>query len=153
VITRAEARDRAGLGTTNGHTGGAAAEAPLRRLSVEDILAAPDINTLEVPVPEWGGAVCVKSFSKAQLDAIQRQSVTKDRFGKERRDDARFEALLFVAGVAEPTFTEEQYAKLAEKSAVAVGRVMQAIVKINGLSEASIVDAEKSVGPEDDAAV
>lgn len=117
---------------------------PPRVLSVEDILATDDIETTLVPVPQWRGAVVVRTFSKATLQRLQAQATVTDRFGKERVDNAKLEALLFTAGVIDPVFTEEQYQQLNEKSAVAVGRVMKAILKVNGLSEEAIREADKS---------
>ena len=43
-------------------------------LTVEDILSAPDLPEKEVHVPEWGGSVRIRGFSKATQQELRRQA-------------------------------------------------------------------------------
>ena len=50
------------------------------------ILAAQDLQTEDVEVPEWGGAVRVRSFTGRERDAFQASMVRGD--GRDRRSIA-----------------------------------------------------------------
>ena len=102
----------------------------LRILSVEDILTAKDLPTRTVPVPEWGGAVVIRGFSKGVELDIREQSGGADNF-----DSSRFELLLFVYGVIDPQFTVEQVDELKAKSAVPFDRVITEVMDLGGMTK------------------
>jgi hypothetical protein len=102
----------------------------LRIVSIEDILAADDLPTKTIPVPEWGGAVVIKGFSKAVEMEIRRQAG-----GAEDFDSERFEMLMFVYGVIEPQFTVEQLDLLKEKNSAPFDRVLSAVMDLAGLTK------------------
>ena len=105
-------------------------------LSVEQILAADDIPSETVSVPEWGGEVKVRGLSRATFDKITKASeVVIPATGPGQspgvgRDDARFSEQLFLACVVEPQFKEEHLSVLKEKSISALNRVYEAIGRV-----------------------
>lgn len=121
---------------------------PLRILTKDEIWAADDIHERDVAVPQWGvgAGVKIRTFTKKQADSMKRRATVKDRFGKEDLDSDRLEALLFVEGVVEPHFDLDDYERLLDKSAVAVGLVLKAIMEASGLSQLAITEADKSDG-------
>lgn len=105
-------------------------------LTVDQILAASDLPTEVVQVPEWGGAVKVQGLSRAAYDAIAKAAeVTVPATGPgqvagTKRDDDKFSDLLFLACVIEPVFTEDHIPALRGKSLGALNRVYQAIGRV-----------------------
>jgi hypothetical protein len=121
--------------------------AKVRMLSREDIFAAQDIEERVVLVPQWKGAVKIRTFSKEVLDKMRKDS-TGPNPGKIGRpielDQEEFEARIFINGVIDPVFTLEDYAEIQKKSAVALSVILKAIIEANGLSEAAVAEADKS---------
>lgn len=114
-------------------------------LTVEEIFAAKDIEEIFVPVPQWGGAVKIRTFSRKQVAEMTRRATSKDRHtGKDVTDNEMLEALTFTEGVIQPRFTLEDYEKLQDKSIAALLTVIKAINKASGLSEDAVQDAAKS---------
>ena len=72
------------------------APAAAKILTVEDILTAPDIQEKVVEVPEWGGAVKIKSFTKARQLQLRSQAV--DTKGEHASGNHRYQ-VLFLASV------------------------------------------------------
>jgi hypothetical protein len=105
-------------------------------LTVDAILAASDLPTEAVEVPEWGGAVKVQGLSRAAYDAIAKAAeVTVPATGPgqvagTKRDDDKFSDLLFLACVVEPKFEEAHIPALRGKSLGALNRVYQAIGRV-----------------------
>ena len=118
----------------------------VRILSVEDIFAAPDLQEQVVQVPQWGGAVKIKTFTRKQIGEITKQATHRDRFtGKDVTDNDLMEALTFIQGVVEPTFTLEDYERLRnEKSIGALMVIIKAINAASGLTEDAVIAAGKS---------
>lgn len=113
----------------------------IRILSVEDILSADDLPEEVVSVPEWGGHVRIKGFSKQRQLAIRDEAGGGDNF-----DLAKFEMLVFVYGVIDPQFTSEQVGVLKDKSAVVVDRILTRVMELAGLTEEAR-EAAKSTFP------
>ena len=109
-------------------------------LTIEDILSAPDLPEREVYVPEWGGSVRIRGFSKAVQQELRRQATGP---GGELDTD-KMELLLFVHGVVEPQFTAEHYEALRQKSAAAIDAVLRAIVEQAGLNREAVDAAKRS---------
>lgn len=127
---------------------------PTHILSADDIWSADDIEERTVFVPQWNGSVRIRTFSKRQADEMRKRATLRDpRTGKESVDSANLEALLFCEGVIEPHFDVEEYGRLEEKSAVAMGVILKAIVDASGLSDLAVAEADKSTGPRSNAAV
>jgi len=110
-----------------------------RVLTLDEILHAGDLETLTVPVPEWDGAVVIQSMTKAVQQDLRRKAMN----GKDLDND-RFEMLLFIQSVIEPTMGEEHYEALRQKSATAIDRVNKAILNLNGISPEAQKEADRS---------
>ena len=102
-------------------------------LTVEDIVAADDRPSEEVHVPEWGGYVRVRAFSKMQQLELRRLS--KDPETGELDQD-KLEMLMAVEGIVEPKFTLDQMALLSDKSSNAIDRVITRLLVISGGTDA-----------------
>lgn len=99
-------------------------------LTVEEILAAPDLNEIEVEVPEWGGTVKVREMTKAAQQRLRQQATVNGEL-----DPDRLQILMLAECLAEPKITIEQAEQLWNKSAAAVDKVLYAIIDVNGLSD------------------
>ena len=114
-------------------------------LSVEEILGAPDIREEVVEVPEWGGAVRIRAFTKAQQQAIRDDATLKanTRDGKAGTlDTSRLEMLTLIRGIVEPKFQDAHILNLREKSSSAIERILKAILVLSGMAENAVEQAE-----------
>jgi len=112
----------------------------LRILTVEEILAAPDIHDEEVDCPEWGGKVVVRGFTKAKQQQLRREAVDDEG----ELDMEKMEMLIFTNGVVEPPLNAEQVELLKEKSAAVIDRILERIMDLSGMTEAVNKEAQKS---------
>lgn len=110
-------------------------------LSLDEILAAPDLDEKTVEVPEWGGAVVVHGMTKKEQQQLRKQA-TDPLTGQV--DPDKIEILMLAHCLAEPKITVEQAEQLAQKSAAAFDKVLTAIMDVAGLSEEVQKQALKS---------
>lgn len=107
-------------------------------LTKAQILAADDIKTEPVPVPEWGGDVLVRGLSGAQRDDYE-QSVMVGRGANKEVNLRNARAKLVVRSVVdadgELLFSEQDVAALGKKSAAALQRVFEVATRLSGLSK------------------
>lgn len=108
-------------------------------LSMEDILTADDLTVRDVEVPEWGGTVKVRAFTKRQQIEIRRSAQASMQ--GDQIDVDEFERQVFLAGMVEPEVNADQYNLLMERNAQALDRITRAILEINGMAE----ETEKQV--------
>ena len=116
-------------------------------LSKTAILAAQDLQTEDVEVPEWGGAVRVRSFTGRERDAFEASMVRGD--GRDRRVDltnmrARLVGLTVIDESGQRLFTDEEADLLGAKSGAALDRVFAIAQKLNGLSGADVEEFSKN---------
>lgn len=106
-------------------------------LTRDQILAAKDIATEKVEVPEWGGSVLVRGLSGGARDTIEAiytsadGSMNRDRFGNFR---AAIVAKSIVDDDGDRVFTDKDVEALGEKSSLALGRVFDAAMKLSALN-------------------
>lgn len=112
-------------------------------LSVDEILAAPDLEEKTVPVPEWGGSVKVKGFTKAKQQELRKQATVGGEL-----DEQRLEMLMFVHGVSEPQFSLDQVEQLRDKAAGPIDRILKEILEVSGMNPEAVKQAERSFRPE-----
>jgi hypothetical protein len=91
-------------------------------LSRDEILGAPDMEPVAEDVPEWGGEVLIRRFTAGEALKMEDASGI----------DIMAAALVDEDGVG--LFTTDDVRALEGKSAVAVNRVLQRVLKVNGLS-------------------
>lgn len=106
-------------------------------LTLDEIEKADDVLEATVYVPEWGGSVRVKQFTKAKELELRRMATVGGQIDRER-----LEMLLLVTGILEPEVTEEHIGLLASKSQSGVDRVLKKIVSLNAISQE---EADKAV--------
>ena len=116
-------------------------------LSKTAILAANDLKSEDVEVPEWGGAVRVRSFTGRERDAFEASMVRGD--GRDRRVDltnmrARLVGLTVIDESGQRLFTDEEADLLGAKSGAALDRVFAIAQKLNGLSGADVEELSKN---------
>lgn len=114
-------------------------------LTADEIFAAKDIIEVEVPVPQWGGWVRIRTLSQKQSADLRKKSTRINPATKQAElDNEALEQLLFIEGVIEPKFTMADYGRLSEKSMAAVTKVLKAIMDASGFSSESVDEATKS---------
>jgi hypothetical protein len=116
-------------------------------LSKTAILTANDLKSEDVEVPEWGGAVRVRSFTGRERDAFEASMVRGD--GKDRKVDltnmrARLVGLTVIDETGQRLFTDEEVDLLGAKSGAALDRVFAVAQKLNGLSGADVEELSKN---------
>jgi hypothetical protein len=111
-------------------------------LSAEQILAADDLGLLKIPVKEWGGDVYVRVMSVGERDAYERLWIGKRETGVDNfRTEYLSRVLCDEAGKL--LFTREQVAALANKSGAVMGRLFDAALRHNNMTEADVEELGK----------
>lgn len=113
-----------------------------RVLSREEILAAKDIKTVEVEVPEWGGAVTVKPLTAAERDEFE-ASVADEEGNVERANfRAKLVARCLVDAEGQRLFTDGDIAALGGKNALPLNRVFDVCATAAGLAPSDVAAME-----------
>lgn len=121
-------------------------------LTRAEILAAKDITTERVEVPEWGGAVMVRGLTGTERDKYD-ESLVDMRAGRKhaRPDLANTRTKLVVRCIVDADgnllFSERDIAILGKKSAAALERVYDKAAELSGLNTENVdsdEDAEKN---------
>lgn len=112
-----------------------------------EILAALDLPTEDVEVPEWGGCVRVRGMTGAERDRFE-ASVVEMR-GKSARVDmvnlrAKLAATCMVGEDGQRLFAEQDVEALGAKSAAALSRVFEAAQRLSGLTGADVEELAKN---------
>lgn len=106
-------------------------------LNRELILAADDLPTKDVPVPQWGGDVRVRSLTGTERDQFECDMIAARRDGQISPGNirARYAAMCIVGEDGQNVFTMADIEALGRKSAAALDKVYQEILSFNALSE------------------
>lgn len=112
-------------------------------LTAQQIIEAADLTDELVEVPEWGGAVKIRGFSKAKQQELREAA----RGANGAVDTERLEVLMLIHGVVEPAIGAEMYEVLRQKSARAVDRILSAILTLNGMTEEAADAAKRRFPP------
>jgi hypothetical protein len=117
----------------------------MKILTADEIWAAKDIEERTVPVPQWGGAVRIRTLSQKQSAELRRKAQRINPATKQSElDNEALEQMLFIEGVIEPKFSITDYGRLSEKSMSAMTTVLRAIMDASGFSSESVSEATKS---------
>ena len=121
-------------------------------LGKDAILAADDIRTERVPIPEWGGEVMVRGLTGRQRD--QWEAGMQVRRGKRFEPDMRdFRARLVILCVVDETgtlvFHEGDIDALSNKSGSALDKIYDAAARLSGISEEDVESLTKNSVPTD----
>jgi hypothetical protein len=110
-------------------------------LTKDDILAANDIPSSEILVPEWGGKVYIKTMNGAEREQFERAF-------EESKQRLTVRATLAVFTVCddkgEPLFTIADVDRLTKKSSRALDRIFDVARKLNGLGDREVAELEKN---------
>ena len=121
-------------------------------LTREAILAAQDIVTETVDVPEWGGSVLVRGLSGFEREAFEkaqsREKPAANRAGRRAgqtvteviRDNirARIVAWCVVDEAGARVFADEDIPALNRKSGAALERVVEVGMRLSGMTEEDV---------------
>ena len=107
-------------------------------LNTEDILKANDLIEREIFVEPWNGSVKIREFSKAKQQELRKEATIGGEL-----DQDKLEMLLFIYGVIEPAFNQTDYELLRGKSAKAIDIVLKELLKLSGLTDEEIKQAEQ----------
>lgn len=107
-------------------------------LSKDAILAADDTTYEELPVPEWGGTVRVKSLTGTQRDAFEVSISTDGKTKNLENVRARLVAKTVVDKDGKTIFTDKDVVKLGLKNAAALNRVWELARRLSGLTEEDV---------------
>lgn len=112
------------------------------RKTAADILAIDDTPTLDIFVAEWDTEVTVRGLTKRQQVDIRTRAL---RDGEP--DPEMTQRFMWLEGVVNPVFTEEQLGPLFEKNAGAVDQVLNAILRLSGMDQEALKRREAAFRP------
>ncbi len=122
-----------------------------RLLSRQQILDVDDLTTETVEVPEWGGAVVVRTLTAWERDAFDESMfqlhVGKSGVAVEKKIGnirARLVSMCCVNGDGGRLFTDEDVERLGQKSGAAMDRVFAVAQRMNRLLGADIEELAKN---------
>lgn len=111
-------------------------------LTREQILEAQDLQTEQVEVPEWGGAVLVRGLTGAQRGDYLQGLVIFDgkgnRTGVNLKNTHRLVALCLVDENGKRLFTDADMKDLGGKSGAALERVETVALRLSGLDREDV---------------
>lgn len=125
-----------------------------RLLTREEILGADDQKTEQVDVPEWGGAVTVRSLTGTQRGQYEASStsMTFDGSGKPtitpRNPEllrARIVSMTLIDAEGKQLFTEADLMALGAKNAEALARIGDVALRLAGMSKRDLEVLEKGL--------
>jgi hypothetical protein len=120
-------------------------------LGKEQILAARDQVVERLEVPEWGGAVYIRSISAKERGVIE-AAAARWKESKGRDDSFVKTFTLHMAGMAlcdadgNRLFSDQEIAQLADRNAAAIAHVAEAAQRLAGLTKEDIQALEKNSG-------
>jgi hypothetical protein len=121
-------------------------------LGKDAILAADDIQTERVEVPEWGGEVAVRGLTGSQRDeweaglTVRRgKTVVPDM----RNFRARLVVLCVVDDAGQLVFHQGDIDALAGKSGAALDRIYDVAARLSGIGEKDVEDLTRDFGKTD----
>lgn len=126
-------------------------EAVAKRLTAEDILAAPDIVWEDVLVPEWDGVVTVRSLTGAERDKLEASAAQMKGSNIElnlTNTRAKWVAASAVTevGSMQPLFSQSQVVALGQKNAKALSRLWDVSRRLSGMSDEDVKELTVSLG-------
>jgi len=112
-------------------------------LTAEDILKADDAGLKKVAVPEWGGDVYIRVMTVGERDSYERQWIGKKETGI-ANFRTQYLARVLCDEAGKLLFTAEQTDALAQKSGAVMGRLFDAAMKHNSMTEEDVEQLGKS---------
>lgn len=116
----------------------------VRILTADDLTKVVDRKEELYEVPEWGGALKLRSLSLSQRDEMMGKVTDNGRVDG-KVDPVRIVRELVLYGVAEPPLTAEF---LADKSYEVIDRIATAVMALNGMDKAAGLTASATFRPQ-----
>lgn len=113
-------------------------------LTRDEILAADDLKTEIVPVPEWGGSVKVRTLMGVQRDRFE-ASIVKGKVVSMENLRAKLVAESAVNEKGKQLFTTKDVEALGKKSARALDKVFAVAQRLSGLTPADVDELAKNL--------
>lgn len=113
-------------------------------LTRDQILHANDVKIETVDVPEWGGAVCVRSISGVERDAFEDWFTQGGKGRNYRNFRAKFASIVVCDEKGEPIFQPGDIDALGKKNAGALDRVLEAGQRLCGITAADVDELVKN---------
>lgn len=116
-------------------------------LSRNDVMTADDLPRERVEVPEWGGAVDMRTLTSAERDAFEVRMLRDSDDDPESRLEnlrARLVAACAVDEDGHCLFSEDDVEALGGKSARAMDRLFDVAQRMNGMGPDAIEDLTKN---------
>ena len=117
-------------------------------LTKGDILSVEDMPKEIVDVPEWGGAVYVRSMSASERDTFE-QSVSLGSNGSVTRNLNNIRARLAVLCLCDESgnrmFEDAEAETLGRKSAAALDRIFEVARRLNALTDSDVEELRKNL--------
>jgi hypothetical protein len=116
---------------------------PKKFLTRGEILAVDDIHYEDVPVPEWGGVVRVKTLSSEARDSLESQMVEFTPEGKPKKIHlSKTRAIIGSLSMCDEDgnllFTEKDVKYLGLKSSSALERVVKVAQKLSKMEDTAV---------------
>jgi hypothetical protein len=116
-------------------------------LTREEIFAAKDTKIEAVEIPEWGGTVYVRSMSgrsRDRFDASQFDPATGKAIARTDDFRARYAVLVVCDEAGNLLFTDADIPLLTERSSIALGKILDAGLNVNGQTQDAVEELEKN---------
>jgi len=118
-------------------------------LNRADILAADDLTTEEVAVPEWGGTVLVRGMTGRERDAFE-AGLGQERNGKVVQNFTNTRAKIVIRCTVDAAgnrvFDDADIEVLGEKSGAALDRVFEVAARLSGLGDRDVEELAGNFG-------
>lgn len=123
----------------------------IRYLTAADILAADDIPSEVVEVPEWGGSVLVRGMQGHERDSFEASMIElkgKVRSQNLRNFRSKMVARCVVDAEGNRLFADVQADALGKKSAAALQRVYRVAERLSGFSDDEVDELTEALKDE-----
>ena len=109
-------------------------------LTRSDILPKNDRPLISVDVPEWGGAVFVRSMSGHDRDSLESGMIELDGSRNMENFRGRLAVRVVCDESGERIFADEDADAVGKKSAAALDRIVSAAAPLNRLGSAQVAE-------------
>lgn len=119
-------------------------------LNKQDILQARDVITEKLEVPEWGGAIYVRSISAAERGLIEEGAARfKESKGKNDTFARTFTVKMVSMAVCDEhgqrLFDDKDIVLLQQKNAAVISRIAEVAQRLSGFSKQDLEELEKNL--------
>lgn len=120
----------------------------MKLLTKAEILAADDLKSEVIPVPEWGGDVRISVMSGAARDAYESSIISVNDKGESSRNLDNIRAKMVGATIVddqgERLFSDKEIAQLGKKSSRALDRCFEVAQRLNAVTDDDLEELAKN---------